>query len=109
MKKSAKPLILLILFYIVAITLFILGYVGIKLKCEELTKQKFLTEQELENTKNWQLNLSAQNQALTSEDRIVPLAENELGMIKPVEIPVEMTVDKDKIENISKIIKDKYE
>jgi cell division protein FtsB len=109
MKKSAKPLILLTLFYIVAITLFILGYVGIKLKCEELTKQKFLTEQELENTKNWQLNLSAQNQALTSEDRIVPLAENELGMIKPVEIPVEMTVDKDKIENISKIIKDKYE
>jgi cell division protein FtsB len=105
MKKSAKPLILLTLFYIVAITLFILGYVGIKLKCEELTKQKFLTEQELENTKNWQLNLSAQNQALTSEDRIVPLAENELGMIKPVEIPVEMTVDKDKIENI----KDKYE
>ncbi len=109
MKKSAKPLILLTLFYMVTITLFILGYVGIKLKCEELTKQKFLTEQELENTKNWQLNLSAQNQALTSEDRIVPLAENELGMIKPAEIPVELTVDKDKIENISKIIKDKYE
>ena len=49
MKKSAKPLILFSLFYMITITLFILGYVGIKLNCEELTKQKVLAEQEIEN------------------------------------------------------------
>ena len=109
MKKSSKPLIAITLFYMVTITLFILGYVGIKLKCEEMTKQKFLAEQELENVKNWKLSLSAQYQDLTSEDKIVPLAESELGMIRPVEPPVELTVNKNKIENISKIIKEKHE
>ncbi len=109
MKRSAKPLILLTLFYMVTITLFILGYVGIKLNCEELTKQKVLAEQELENIKNWKLNLSAQQQALTSEDRIIPIAEEELGMIKPAEAAVILTVDKNKIEKTSKIVKDKYE
>ena len=53
MKKSAKPLILFTLFYMVTITIFILGYVGIKLNCEELTRQKVLAEQEMENIKNW--------------------------------------------------------
>lgn len=109
MKKSAKPLILFTLFYMVTITLFILGYVGIKLNCEELTRQKVLTEQELENIENWRLNLSAQQQALTAEDRIVPIAEKELGMIKPADAPVVLTVDKNQIEKVSKIVKDKYE
>ena len=109
MKKSAKPLILITLFYMVTITLFILGYVGIKLKCEELTRQKVLTEQELENIENWKLSLSAQRQALTAEDRIVPIAEEELGMIKPSDAPVILTVNKNEIERVSKIVKDKYE
>ena len=109
MKKSAKPLILFTLFYLVTITLFILGYVGIKLNCEELTKQKVLAEQELENIDNWKLNLSAQHQALISEDRIVPIAEEELGMIKPTEQPVVINVDKNKIEKVSEIVKGKYE
>jgi cell division protein FtsL len=109
MKKSAKPLILLTLFYMITITLFILGYVGIKLKCEEMTKQKILAEQELENIENWKLSLSAQRQALTAEDRIVPIAEEELGMIKSADAPVILTVDKNEIEKISKIVKGKYE
>ncbi len=108
MKKSAKPLILFTLFYMVTITLFILGYVGIKLNCEELTRQKVLAEQELENIENWKLSLSAQQQALTAENRIVPLAE-ELGMVKPSDVPVVLTVDKSEIEKVSKIVKDKYE
>ncbi len=109
MKRSAKPIILLTLFYMITITLFILGYVGIKLKCEELTKQKVLAEQELENRENRKLNLLAEHQALTSEDRIVPIAENELEMIKPDDVPVILNVDKDEIERVSKIIKEKYE
>jgi len=111
MKKSAKPLILFTLFYMVTITIFILGYVGIKLNCEELTKQKVLAEQELENIKNWKLSLSARQQALTAtaENRIVPIAEEELGMVKPSDSPVVLTVDKSEIEKVSKIVKDKYE
>jgi cell division protein FtsB len=109
MKKSVKPILLLALVYIITITLFILGYISVKLKCEELTKQKVLAEEELENKKNWKLNLTAQYQSLTSEDRIAPIAEDELGMIKPAEPPLVLYVDKNKIEEISKIIKDKYE
>jgi cell division protein FtsL len=108
MKKSSKPVLLLILIYIIATTIFILGYISVKLKCEALTKQKVLAREELENKKNWKLNLTAQFQSLISEDRIVPIAE-ELGMVKPTEPPVIIYVDKNKIEEISKIIKDKYE
>lgn len=109
MKKSAKPLILLTLFYMITVTLFILGYVGIKLNCEELTRQKVLIRQELENIKNWKLSLSAKQQALTSEDRILPIAEEELGMTKPARAPAVLVVDKTQIEKVSKIVKDKYE
>ena len=109
MRKSAKPLILLVMFYMVTITLFVLGYVSIKLKCEELTKQKVLAEQELEDRENRKLNLLAQQQSLSSEDRIVPIAENELGMVKTAEPPDVLTLDKNEIEKISKIIKEKYE
>ena len=93
----------------VTVTLFILGYVGIKLNCEELTRQKVLIRQELENIKNWKLSLSAKQQALTSEDKILPIAEEELGMTKPDQAPVVLIVDKNQIEKVSKIVKDKYE
>lgn len=109
MKKSAKPLIVFVIFTFVASTFLILLYVGIKLECEKLTKEKVLTEGKLIETKNWKTNLIAQDQALSSEERIVEIAQNELGMIRRSEPPVVLKVNKDKIEEISKAIEKKYE
>ncbi|MCL5027616.1 MAG: hypothetical protein M1480_01210 [Bacteroidetes bacterium] len=109
MKKSAKPLIFFSLFVFVAYTLLTLIYVGVGLECEKSTKEKILTNEKLSDLKNWRINLVAQDQALSSEERIVDIAVNDLGMIKRTEPPIILKVNKDKIESISKIIDKKYE
>jgi hypothetical protein len=109
MKKSAKPLIFFNSFVFIVITSLILGNIGVKLECEKLTKEKILTEERLKEIKNWKTDLTAQDQDLSAEERVVGIAESELGMIKRTEIPVELNVSKEKIEEISKAIDKKYE
>ncbi len=109
MKKSVKPLIVFVVFIFVSSTLLILLYVGIKLECEKLTKEKVLTENKLVEVKNWKTNLIAQDQALSSEERIEAIAQNELGMVRRTEPPIVFKVSKVRIEEISKAIEKKYE
>ncbi len=109
MKKSAKPILLFGIFLIVISAGLILAYVSIKLECELLTKHKVQAEEKLASKKNWKLNLIAQNQFLTSEERITNIAENELGMIKNDNSQIQLFVSKQKIEEISNELKEKYE
>lgn len=109
MKKSSKPVILLTLFYFITAALFMLGYVGIKLNCEILTKKKVLAQEELSNKKNWKLNLTAQKQSLIGEERILNIARDDLGMVKQDNPILVLSVDKEKIETISQEVIDKYE
>ena len=109
MKKSAKPLIFFNSFVFIVITSLILGFVGVKLECEKLTKEKVLTEEKLKEIKNWKINLIAQDQDLSAEERIISIAETDLGMIRRTDVPIELSVSKEKIEEISKAIEKKYE
>ena len=109
MKKSAKPLIFFNSFVFIVITSLILAYVGVKLECEKLTREKVLTEEKLKEIKNWRVNLTAQDQDLSAEERIVGIAESELGMVRRTEAPLQLDVSKEKIEEISKAIEKKYE
>ena len=79
------------------------------MECERLVKVKVMTEEKLEAKKNSKLNLTAEVQALSSEERIVKIAKEDLGMIRRTEPPIVVTVSKSKIEHISKILKKKYE
>jgi hypothetical protein len=109
MKKSAKPLIFFNSFVFIVITSLILGNIGVKLECEKLTKEKILTGERLKEIKNWKTDLTAQEQDLSAEERVVLIAESELGMIKRTEIPLGINVSKEKLEEISKAIDKKYE
>ena len=109
MKKSAKPLIFFNSFVFIVATSLILGYVGIKLECEKLTKDKVLTGVRLAEIKNERTNLIAQDQDLSAEERIVGIAQSELNMVRRTDVPIELNVSKDKIEEISKAIDKKYE
>jgi cell division protein FtsL len=109
MKKSAKPLIFFNSFVFIVITSLILGCVGVKLECEKLTKEKVLAEEKLKEVKNWKINLTAQDQELEAEERIVSIAETELGMIRRTDVPMVLDVSKEKIDEISKAIEKKYE
>lgn len=109
MKKSAKPLIAFIIFVFASSTFLILIYVGLRLECEKLTKEKVQTEAKINELKNWKINLTARDQSLSSEERIVEIAHDELGMVRRKEPPVVFKVSKDRIEKISKELEKKYE
>jgi hypothetical protein len=107
--KNSKPLIGYLFAIGVVFTLYALGYVSIKLKCEALIKQKVIAEESLSSARNWKLNLTAQFQYLNSAERIVEIAGNELGMIKGSAPVIKLTVSSDKIESLQKELNAKYE
>ena len=109
MNKSSKSKIGFTLFLFVVFTLLGLGYVSIKLKCEAMVKEKFLLSEKLKAIGNQNTALLGSRQDLTSEERIVDIAKNELGMVPISEPQIILNVSKDKIEEIDKILKKKYE
>jgi len=109
MKKGSKLLIFFVLFLLVVNSMLVLGYVGVKLECELLTKVKFDAQKMLNSHKNKQINLIAEAQFLFSEERIVKIASEELNMMKRTEPQIILTVSKDKIDRISEALKEKYE
>jgi cell division protein FtsL len=109
MKKGSKPFIFFVLFLLVTYSLLLLGYVGIKLECELLTKEKFDVQKVLDSKRNKQISLIAEVQNLSSEERIVKIASEELSMIKRNEPKIILAVNKDWIETINIALKDKYE
>lgn len=107
--KNFKPLIGYGLLSGVTITLYALSYVGIKLECESLIKDKVINIQNYSSARNEELNLTAQFQYLNSEERIVDIALNELGMIKGPAPILSLSVSGEKIERIQKEVNSKYE
>ena len=109
MNNGSKINILSILFLFVVFTILGLGYVSIKLKCEQLAKDKVLAEEKLNAVRNSRVSLIASEQNLTSEERIVKIAQDELGMIRPNTPKMQVKVSKEKIEEIEKVLREKYE
>lgn len=109
MKKGSKPFLFFSVLLFTAFIVLVLFYVGIKLKCEELTKKKILAEEQLDLKKNSQVNLTVKNQFLMSEERITGIAETELGMIRGGMSALKIDVSKQKIDDIAEKLKEKYE
>ncbi len=109
MKKSSKPLIAVVVLFLITAAVIVLGYVSIKLKCEVMTKQKVLAEEKLNAKNNTKVSLIAEYQYYSSEDRIVEIAKDELGMIKQNNPSIKIDVSKEKVQEISDIINGKYE
>ena len=107
--KNSKPFLGYGLLTGIALTLYALSYVGIKLECESLIKDKVITIQNYSSAQNVRLNLTAEFQLLNSEERIVEIAQNELGMVKSPAPVLTLSVSGEKIERIQKEINSKYE
>lgn len=97
------------LFIFVVYAFLMLAYVGVKLECGKLTRDKVLAYEKLNQVKNWKVNLIARDQALSSEERIVSIARNELGMVRRTGPQLVVKVSKEKIEEIAGALKVKYE
>ena len=107
MKKGSKlkriASIFILLFTVGA---FVVAYVALKKKCDDLIKQKVDAEEELKNQHTKKNNLFAQYQNLTSEDRIVTIALFELGMTiadPPVSV---VTIDSEKILDLQTLLQE---
>lgn len=92
MKKSFKPLIVVLSSLLVLITILLLISQGLRLKYEELQRKLAQLEKQIKNDKTQMINLSANYQMLTAEDEIKQYALNELALV---------TADSDSIDKIT--------
>ncbi len=109
MKKNSKKTILFNLLLIATVAVFVLGYVGVKLKFDILTKDKVLLERDLMSLKNSKINLLAEKQSLSSEGRIVEIAKQKLKMVTYLKPDKTIEVQESRIKELSKKLRGKYE
>jgi len=109
MKKSAKPLIVIVMFLLLVITAPVLISVGLRLKYEESVRTKVELQKILKSERTKKVNLVANYQMVAAEDVITRSAKNDLGMVKNIEPGINITVSKDKIEELSQLLKEKYD
>lgn len=109
MKKGNKPLIVYLLIMLMIATVFVLLTVGFKLKTEELSRVKLETENRLKTEQGKEINLTADYQTYSSEERIVKIATTELGMIRRTEPAIKLIFSKEKSEEVNRLLKQKYD
>lgn len=109
MSNSSKPKIFLILLILLLITAFALGGVGIKLKYEQTLLLKDQVEKKLKTESQKKIKLTAELQTFSAEERIIRIANSELGMIKNLEAPVIIKYDKSKADEVENHLKEKYD
>lgn len=107
MKKShGFRKLFFIIVLIVSLGGFSLAYVALKRKCNDLKKQIIEVSDELRNQDNRALNLYAIHQQLTSEERILSIAENELAMVVADPPILVLEIEQEKINNLQSLLSD---
>jgi hypothetical protein len=82
MKKSSKPLIIVIASFLVMLTIVVLIAQGLRLKYEELQREFAQLENRIKTEKNQSVTYKANYQMLTAEDVIKKFAVLELGLVE---------------------------
>jgi cell division protein FtsL len=109
MKKSAKPLILYSLLAFILISGFLLGYIGFKIRCDQLRKEIVVQEENIVSKRSRHQFLTARLQYYSSEERIMNIASSELGMIRLEDARIVLEVSREKINMIENRLREKYD
>ena len=109
MKKSSKPTIFLLITLLLIVTVFALATIGLKLKYEQFLLQKDKAEKTYKTESQRKIKLTAEYQTVTAEERIVAVAKSELGLIRNIEPAFIIKYDRDKLKEINRTLKEKYE
>jgi cell division protein FtsL len=105
MKKSSKPLIIIITSLLVLITIIILISQGLKLKYEELQRELAQLESRIKTEKTQLVGLKANYQMLTAEDAIKKYATYELGLVDASSDPIrKITLSAEDIAKLSESV-----
>lgn len=105
--KTTSLRIFIVLIVLAALTVFI--YVAIVNEIKNLNKEKLNKSEILISKQNRIESLNVEIQKLTSEDRIVKYAIDSLKMNRPKEILESIIVSKEQINQIKKLLKEKYD
>ena len=102
MKKSSKPIIILLASFLLIITIILLISQGLRLKYEQLQRELTQLENQTKSEKTILVNLIANYQMMTAEDEIKKFAQNELGLIEadPDSI-IKITISAEEIVKLS--------
>ena len=109
MNKSAKPLIIKIIFLLIVVTSIVLVSIGLRFKYEELMRERSELNNMLKDERTKKVNLIADYQSYSSEEKIISVAENKLGMIRRTEPKLTITVNKNLVKKVNEKLKYKYE
>lgn len=109
MNKSAKPLIVIVMILLLVVTTIVLIGVGLRLKYEEAVRTKVELQEILKLERTKKVNLVANYQMAAAEGVITSFAKNNLGMVTNNEPGISITVSKNKILELSRFLKEKYE
>jgi uncharacterized membrane protein len=102
MKKSSKPLIIVIASLLVLLTIIILISQGLRLKYEELQIEYAQLESSIKSENTRSVSLKANYQMLTEEDVIKKYAIYELGLVNNEnDNGNKITLSKENIANLS--------
>jgi len=105
--KTTPLRIFIVIIVLAALTVFI--YVAIVNEIKNLNKEKLNKSEILISKQNRIEALNVEIQKLTSEDRIVKYAIDSLKMNRPKEILESIIVSKEQINQIEKLLKEKYD
>lgn len=109
MKKGAKPGIVRFLLLLTVCFAVVLGNVGLRFKYEDLMRKKVDLSKKIKDERTKKVNLTAMYQQFSSEDRIVAIAQSNLGMMRRIQPKVIIEVDQNLIKKVEEALKSKYE
>jgi cell division protein FtsL len=94
---------------VVIISLVLLGYVIVRSEIKRINREK-ITKQDMLNERFKRIEtMLVEVQKLTSEEVIVKIAQDSLGLIRPSENLEMISVSKDQIKQIEKLLNEKYD
>jgi hypothetical protein len=106
MKGSSLKSFIAIVFIVSSM---LLGYVIVRSEIKRINREK-ITKQEMLNERYKRIEaMLVDVQKLTSEDVIVKMAQDSLGLMRPTENPEVISVSKDQIKEIEKLLNNKYD
>lgn len=110
MKKSSKPIIVLVAALLILVTIIVLIFQGLHFKYEELQRELAQLENQVKSEKTKMVNLKANYQMLSAEDIIKRYAESELGLVETgSDSEMQITLASEEIDRITKTMRDSDE
>lgn len=94
---------------VASISIVLLSYVVVRAEIKRITREKIMKLDMINERVNRIETKLVEIQKLTAEDKIVKLALDSLGLIRPKEKLEIITVSKDQIAQMEKLLKVKYE